>query len=87
VSILNSTEKVVEIRDLEVAPTKRSEQFSVRKANSQIPDNNESVLFRKKRVRKLVTTDHMAESNKKFILEICEDFHDILVADNSTQGQ
>ncbi|PNF23780.1 hypothetical protein B7P43_G16801 [Cryptotermes secundus] len=77
VSILNSTEEAMEIRDLTLTATKWSEQISVRKINSQIHDNNESVLSRKKRVRELIRTDHMAESNKKSILEICEDFHDI----------
>ena len=77
VSILNSTEEAMEIRDLTLTATKWSEQVSVRKINSQIHDNNENVLSRKKRVRELIRTDHMAESNKKSILEICEDFHDI----------
>jgi hypothetical protein len=76
VSILNSTEEAMEIRDLKITATKWSEQFSVRKVNYQIPDSNKNVLSRKKRVRKQIRTDHMAESNKKSILEICEDFHD-----------
>jgi hypothetical protein len=57
--------------------SKCTEQICVWKVASQIPDNNESVLSRKKRIRELIRTDHMAESNKKSILEICEDFHDI----------
>jgi hypothetical protein len=76
VSTLKSTEEAMEIRDLKVTATKWSEQFSVRKVNSQFPDNNESVLARRKRVRELIKTGHMAESNKKSILVIC-DFHDI----------
>jgi hypothetical protein len=77
VSILNSTEEAVEIRDLKIIATKWSEQFTVRKVNSQISDSNINVLSRKKRIREIIRADHMAESNKKSILEIFEDFHDI----------
>jgi hypothetical protein len=68
VSILNSTEEAMEIRDLKVTATKRREKFGVRKVNYQIPDNNESVLSHKKRVGELIRTDHMEENNKKSIL-------------------
>jgi hypothetical protein len=76
VSILNPTEEAMEIRDLKVAATKCGEQFSVGKASSQLSEDSEGVLSRKKRVRELIRTGHLAESNKKSILEICEDFHD-----------
>jgi riboflavin synthase len=65
VSILNPTEEAMEIRDLKVTATKRSEQLCVRKFNSKIPDNNEIVLSSKKRVRELIRTDSMAERKKK----------------------
>jgi hypothetical protein len=64
VSILNSTDEAMKISDLNVAATKWWQQFGLRKVNSQIPYNNERVLSRKKRVRKLIRTNHMAESNK-----------------------
>jgi hypothetical protein len=71
------TEEALEIRDLKVAATKRSERFSAGKASSKLSDDSEGALSRKKRVRELVRTDHMAESTKISILKICEDFHDI----------
>jgi hypothetical protein len=67
----------MEIRDFKVAATKLSEQVSAQKVNSQIPDNDESVLSCKKRARKFIRLDHTTESNKKSILEICKDFHDV----------
>jgi hypothetical protein len=78
VNILNSTEEAMEIRDLKVATTKWIEQFSVWQVNCQIPDDNESVLSCKKWTRELTRADYISESNKKSILEICEDLTDIL---------
>jgi hypothetical protein len=51
VSILNSTEEAIEIRDLKVAAPKWSERFSSGKANSKLSEDSEGVLSRKKRVR------------------------------------
>jgi hypothetical protein len=59
--------------------SKCSEQFSVREVNPQIPDNKESVSSSKKLIRELIGTDHTAESNKKSILEICEDFQTFFI--------
>jgi hypothetical protein len=67
----------MEIMGMKVAVTKWSEEVSDQEDNSQILDDNEILLSRKKRARELLRTDNMAGSNKKSIRDICENFHDI----------
>jgi hypothetical protein len=77
VSILNSNEEATEITKLKVSATQWSEPVSVHKIETSVSGSTEGVLSRKRRVRELVRTDHMAASNKRAILDICEEFHDI----------
>jgi hypothetical protein len=77
VSILNANEEAVEITNLKVSATRWNESVSVYKAESSFSDSTKNILSRKRQVRELVRTDHMAESNKRVILDVCEEFHDI----------
>jgi hypothetical protein len=37
----------------------------------------ENIVACKRRIREIVRTDHMAETYKRVILDMCDEFHDI----------
>jgi hypothetical protein len=61
VSIRNSNEEATEITNLQVSTTQCNEPLSVHKIEPSVSGNTEGILSRKRRVRELVRTDHMAE--------------------------
>jgi hypothetical protein len=77
ISKLNSNRAVISLRRDRKSnkfegpsATQWIDSVSVKKVEFSIADSTEKILSQKRRVREVIGTDHMAESNKSVILKV-----------------